>query len=178
MTTAAPARPPRSTSISTRLTLVILPLVIVPLLAMGVAAYLRSQQLLRTAATAQLSSAVAAEAKVLLDWSRARQDRISLTAQSAALRQAVGTLLGEPTSIAGRVAARAQLDAALRSGNETLFTEAMVVRASDSRVMRATEAAVSVIAPSLIFEELEIQRIRDILQKPPVVPSPLKSPGL
>jgi predicted Zn-dependent protease len=39
-------------------------------------------------------------------------------------------------------------------------------------------SAVSVIAPSLIFEELEIQRVRDILQKPPVVPSPLKSPGL
>src|SRR3990172_7522660 len=94
MTTAAPARPPRSTSISTRLTLVILPLVIVPLLAMGVAAYLRSQQLLRTAATAQLSSAVAAEAKVLLDWSRARQDRISLTAQSAALRPAGGDAAG------------------------------------------------------------------------------------
>jgi hypothetical protein len=39
-------------------------------------------------------------------------------------------------------------------------------------------AAVSVIAPSLIFEELEIQRVRDILQKPPVVPSPLRAPGL
>ena len=39
-------------------------------------------------------------------------------------------------------------------------------------------AAVSVIAPSLIFEELEIQRVRDILQKPPVVPSPLKTSGL
>ena len=36
-------------------------------------------------------------------------------------------------------------------------------------------AAVSVIAPSLIFEELEIQRNRDILQKPPIVPSPLRS---
>jgi hypothetical protein len=36
-------------------------------------------------------------------------------------------------------------------------------------------AVVSVIAPSLIFEELEIQRVRDILQRPPVVPSPLKS---
>ena len=35
-------------------------------------------------------------------------------------------------------------------------------------------SAVSVIAPSLLFEELEIQRVRDILQKPPVVPSPLK----
>jgi hypothetical protein len=34
---------------------------------------------------------------------------------------------------------------------------------------------VSVIAPSLIFEELEILRVRDILQKPPVVPSPLKT---
>jgi predicted Zn-dependent protease len=35
-------------------------------------------------------------------------------------------------------------------------------------------SAVSVIAPSVIFEELEILRIRDILQKPPVVPSPLR----
>ncbi len=36
-------------------------------------------------------------------------------------------------------------------------------------------SAVSVIAPSVIFEELEIQRVRDILQKPPVVPSPLRT---
>jgi hypothetical protein len=35
-------------------------------------------------------------------------------------------------------------------------------------------SAVSVIAPSLIFEELEILRVRDIMQKPPVVPSPLR----
>jgi len=33
--------------------------------------------------------------------------------------------------------------------------------------------AASVIAPSLIFEELEIQRTREIAQKPPVVASPL-----
>jgi TldD protein len=32
---------------------------------------------------------------------------------------------------------------------------------------------VSVIAPSLIFEELEIQQTKDISQKPPIVPSPL-----
>ena len=36
-------------------------------------------------------------------------------------------------------------------------------------------AAVSVIAPSVIFEELEIQRTRDVLQKPPIVPSPLRN---
>jgi hypothetical protein len=37
----------------------------------------------------------------------------------------------------------------------------------------ATTSAVSVIVPNLIFEELEIQQTREILQKPPVVPSPL-----
>jgi hypothetical protein len=33
--------------------------------------------------------------------------------------------------------------------------------------------ASSVIAPNMIFEELEIQRTREIVQKPPLVPSPL-----
>ena len=40
--------------------------------------------------------------------------------------------------------------------------------------VRATaNDAVSVIVPNLIFEELEIQRTREIIQKPPSVPSPL-----
>jgi len=39
------------------------------------------------------------------------------------------------------------------------------------RINVATSA--SVIAPSLIFEELELQKTREIVQKPPVVPSPL-----
>ena len=40
--------------------------------------------------------------------------------------------------------------------------------------VRATlNDAVSLIVPNLIFEELEIQRTREIIQKPPSVPSPL-----
>ena len=54
------------------------------------------------------------------------------------------------------------------------LAEASVERTVFSYRAGAT-SAVSVIAPSLIFEELEIQRNRDILQKPPVVPSPLKT---
>jgi PmbA/TldA metallopeptidase C-terminal domain len=54
------------------------------------------------------------------------------------------------------------------------LAEASIERSVFSYRAGAT-AAVSVIAPSLIFEELEIQRVRDILQKPPLVPSPLKS---
>ena len=35
-------------------------------------------------------------------------------------------------------------------------------------------AIVSVIVPNFIFDELEIQRIKDVAQKPPPVPSPLR----
>jgi hypothetical protein len=36
-------------------------------------------------------------------------------------------------------------------------------------------AVVSIIAPSMLFEELEIQKVKEIVQKPPVVPSPLRT---
>ena len=45
---------------------------------------------------------------------------------------------------------------------------------SGSPPMRALPPFVSVIAPSLIFEELEIQRTKDTRQKPPLVPPPGK----
>lgn len=66
----------------------------------------------------------------------------------------------------------------LRFGNvpPTAFRD--LAEASQERSVYSYRAgsvsAVSVIAPSVIFEELEIQRVRDILQKPPVVPSPLR----
>ena len=34
--------------------------------------------------------------------------------------------------------------------------------------------AASIIVPNLIFEELELQRTREIVQKPPIVPSPVR----
>jgi hypothetical protein len=33
---------------------------------------------------------------------------------------------------------------------------------------------VSVVVPNLIFEELEIQKLQDVTERPPIVPSPLK----
>lgn len=33
---------------------------------------------------------------------------------------------------------------------------------------------VSVVVPDLIFEELEIQKLQDVIQRPPIVTSPLK----
>ena len=78
------------------------------------------------------------------------------------------TLDGQETPVRG-----------MRFGNvpPTAFRD--LAEASSERTIYSYRAGatstVSVIAPSLIFEELELQRVRDILQKPYVVPSPLKS---
>src|SRR5262249_2420753 len=54
-----------------------------------------------------------------------------------------------------------------------------ILDASDEKFIDSyltnTGDPVSVIVPSLLFEELEIQQTRDIVQKPPIVPSPLKN---
>jgi len=34
--------------------------------------------------------------------------------------------------------------------------------------------AASIIVPNLLFEELELQKTREIVQKPPIVPSPVR----
>jgi hypothetical protein len=52
-----------------------------------------------------------------------------------------------------------------------------ILDASSERLLysyRGAGGTVSVIVPNLIFEELEIQKIRDVAQKPPIVPSPIK----
>ena len=53
-----------------------------------------------------------------------------------------------------------------------------LVEASQERTLYTYRAsntdAVSVIAPSLLFEELEIQTVSDVLQKPPIVPPPVR----
>lgn len=65
-------------------------------------------------------------------------------------------------------------DIVLASEERTLYN----YRAASSGAFVAPgasgSAVVSLIAPSMIFEELEIQRIKDIVQKPPTVPSPLR----
>ncbi len=52
-----------------------------------------------------------------------------------------------------------------------------ILEASEERTLHSyrlnAATAASVIAPDLIFEELEIQKTKDILQKAPIVPSPL-----
>jgi len=61
----------------------------------------------------------------------------------------------------GAVAATAFRDLAEASQERTLYS-----------YRGGAAVAVSLIVPNLMFEELEIQRVTDVLQKPPIVPSP------
>jgi GAF domain-containing protein/HAMP domain-containing protein len=174
MTTPKEPRQRRRESISLRLTMLLMPLVIIPLLLLGAGTYLRAQQLLRGQATAQLSSAAVAEYKILQDWTRARESRVSLAAQSVPLRQAVGDLLAEPASLVGRTQLTSQLDSMLTQGNETLFSGAMVVRASDNVVLLATDMGLEG-RVAAIFQDATVPT--DRLATTPVYDDPLVAPG-
>jgi hypothetical protein len=64
----------------------------------------------------------------------------------------------------------------LRFGAVTPAAFRDLAEASEERTLYSYRGgavvAVSVIVPNLMFEELEIQRVTDVLQKPPIVPSP------
>ena len=66
----------------------------------------------------------------------------------------------------------------LRFGSVAPTSFRDLVEASQERMIYTYRAsntdAVSVIAPSLLFEELEIQTVSDLLQKPPIVPPPFR----
>ena len=67
----------------------------------------------------------------------------------------------------------------LRFANITAPTFRNILEASEERQLQSyfigsAATVVSVVVPSLIFEELEIQRLQDVNQRPPIVPSPLK----
>jgi predicted Zn-dependent protease len=65
----------------------------------------------------------------------------------------------------------------LRFGDIPAATFRDILETSEERTLHNYRinvvTAASVIVPSMIFEELEIQRTREIVQKPPIVPSPL-----
>jgi GAF domain-containing protein len=170
---AAPA-PRRGGSISRRLTLIILPVVIVPLLVMGGAAYLRAEQLVRQQAVAQLSSAVVAEAGILQDWISTREDRIALASQSSAILGPVATLIGAPGAFASRNELTRQVDGLATFGNETLFSDVLIVQASNNQVMASSTSGLQArIVSALQNGTLPL----NALATTPVYDDPMFAPG-
>ncbi|MGD2161916.1 MAG: GAF domain-containing protein [Anaerolineales bacterium] len=126
-----------------RLALILLPLVLIPLLAMGIGAYLRSRELLERQATSQMSSAAQAQVAVLQEWADAREQRLQLGAQRSSVRNAVSTMLSEgPSSDEFQTAREALLDELsdlrLRQG-QVLFSDLAIILAQDGTIIAATD---------------------------------------
>jgi HAMP domain-containing protein/putative methionine-R-sulfoxide reductase with GAF domain len=125
---------PRS-RLGTRLAVVLMPLVILPLIFMGAAAYLRSQELLRQQVVSRLTSATVANSRSFQAWILAREDRLNLTVQSAAIRQALDAVFS-----GGPDAALLSGLAPLSAGEQALFSELLLVDAG-ATVLTATDRA-------------------------------------
>ncbi len=125
-----------------RMALILLPLTVIPLLAMGIGAYLRSRNLLETQATSQMISAAEAQINVLEDWANEREQRLQLGAQRATLREAGQTLITAPRSSslyteASETALTELNDLRTRQG-QLLFSGLALVRVRDGTVLAAT----------------------------------------
>jgi len=128
-----------------RFALILLPLTIIPLLAMGIGAYLRSRALLQSQATSQMTSAVQAQLAVLDQWTAQREQRLQLGAQRGSLREAGQVLLAAPASSMRFANASEQslldlTDLRSRQG-ELLFSSLSLVRYSDGKVLASTDGA-------------------------------------
>jgi HAMP domain-containing protein len=126
-----------------RLAFILLPLVLIPLLAMGIGGYLRSRELLERQATSQMTSAAQAQISVLQEWSDVRQQRLQLGAQRSSLRDAVQIMLNErPASenfqTARETALQELSDLRQRQG-QVLFSDLAIILAEDGTIIAATE---------------------------------------
>ena len=141
--------PPQSTeqlekrgSLIRRIPFLILPLILIPLISLGVGAFLSSRNLMRDQAASQMVSAAQSQVQVLQEWANTSEQRLQLGSQRTALRGAASDLYRLPASSSNYRAAlnsaRTELeDLRVRQG-QTLFSGVLLARSSDGKVLAST----------------------------------------
>ncbi len=168
----------RRLSLGSRLTLTILPLVLIPMLVLSAVTYFRSRGLLEDQATSQMLSAAQAQIGVLEEWTGEREQRLQLGSQRAALREAGQQLFTLPQNsaryLAARDAARTEMaDLRLRQG-EPLFTELVLVRGSDGMILASTNPNLEgQLSPVLEMDSSSSLHTHPIFDDPIVAPGEL-----
>ena len=129
-------------SLVRRLPFIILPLILIPLISLGVGAFLSSRNLMEDQAASQMTSAAQAQVQVLQEWTDINEQRLQLGSQRSALREAASELLRRPASSssyrAAQTSARTELeDIRIRQG-QVLFSGVLLARSSDGTVLVST----------------------------------------
>ena len=125
-----------------RLTSILLPLVLIPMLLLAGVSYFRARDLLRQQAASQMVSAAQAQVQVLQEWTDISEQRLQLGSQRTNLREAASTLLRLPASTSGyraaQSSARTELeDLRVRQG-QVIFSDVLLARSSDGTVLAST----------------------------------------
>jgi putative methionine-R-sulfoxide reductase with GAF domain/HAMP domain-containing protein len=121
--------------------LVFLPLILIPLLALGIGAYVRSRTLLEAQANSQMSTAAQAQITVLNEWTEEREQRLQLGSQRSALREAMTTMMESGSHdivSASQDTIRTELNDLQSRQGQVLFTDIALVHKSDGEVVVAT----------------------------------------
>lgn len=129
-------------SLGRQMALILLPLVLIPLLVMGAVAYYRARAILQEQVRGQMSSATETQIQLLDEWKTAREQRLVLASEGAGLRDGVAELLRLQESnnsfALTRDAIRTQLSELRTQAGENLFSDVLVIRASDGHVVAST----------------------------------------
>ena len=129
-------------SLGMRLTTVLLPLVLIPMLVLAVVSYVRARDLLRQQAASQMISAAQAQVQVLQEWVDINEQRLQLGGQRTALQDAASELLRLPASSSSyrsaQSSARTELEDLRTRQGQVLFSGVLLARSSDGTVLAST----------------------------------------
>ncbi len=127
-------------SLARRLALIQLPLVLIPLLLLGAAAYLRTRTILLNRATQDMVTTTEDQVNTMLEWAAVRDQRLFLSSQRGSTLDAARQLLEDPQDETALEAMRTELEAARRTG-ETYFSSVDLVRTEDGLILASSNAA-------------------------------------
>ncbi|MEW6568356.1 MAG: GAF domain-containing protein [Chloroflexota bacterium] len=131
-------RGPRA-SLGTRLTLTLLPLIILPILALGTAAYFRARDLIQQQVVSQMERGANIQAATFTAWRRTREQLLRNASQSPSLSELVARLLqvqAQPTMVETVVVeVQNQLRTINTNSPRDWYTGLMIVRLSDGLIV-------------------------------------------
>ena len=129
-------------SLARRLPFIILPLILAPLISLGIGAFLSSRTLMEDQAASQMISAAQAQVQVLQEWVDINEQRLQLGGQRTALQDAASELLRLPASSSSyrsaQSSARTELEDLRTRQGQVLFSGVLLARSSDGTVLAST----------------------------------------
>lgn len=133
----------RRVGLGAKLTVLLLPLVMLPtLIAVGLT-YQRSRAILRQQAIDQLSSAAQAQITVLNDWTEQREQRLHIGSMRSALLDPLAALLDvddvQRASSSARRAAREELATLKLQQGQVIFVHVLVARLADGMILASSQ---------------------------------------